>query len=224
MPKRNQILLLIFSLFCIINSSLFSQSIYQFKNYTINEGLSQSSVICLFQDENYGLWIGTQDGLNRFDGKSFEVFTPDDTKGLESGFIHSIKGDKKGNLWIATANGLVCYNKLSDQFTTYNPEDQFLSFEQIFIDDDKNVIWATTPRKGVWTFDIGTKKFTPKTSIFTSRLTKNVFMSSEGIYFVYSEDKGLEAYNPKTGQLKQIDFPSRDHVEVNFFNQVEEGN
>ena len=59
------------------------QTAYRFRNYTINQGLSQSSVTCIVQDKNHALWVGTQDGLNRFDGKNFEVFTSDDTPGIE---------------------------------------------------------------------------------------------------------------------------------------------
>ena len=63
-----------------------SQSNYRFKNYTINSGLSQSAVTTIIQDDNYSLWIGTQDGLNRFDGKNFEVFEARSKKapGLEN--------------------------------------------------------------------------------------------------------------------------------------------
>ena len=59
-------------LFFCLNS--FSQSDYRFKNYTINDGLSQSAATTIIQDDNYRLWIGTQDGINRFDGKDIEVF------------------------------------------------------------------------------------------------------------------------------------------------------
>ena len=51
-----------------------AQSAYRFSNFSINDGLSQSSVTCLLQDDNHALWIGTQDGLNRFDVNQFEVF------------------------------------------------------------------------------------------------------------------------------------------------------
>ena len=53
--------------------TIFSQTAYRFRNYSINDGLSQSSVTSIIQDDNHALWIGTQDGLNRFDGKSFEI-------------------------------------------------------------------------------------------------------------------------------------------------------
>ncbi len=66
-----------------------AQGEYRFRNYTINDGLSQSMVTTIIQDDNYGIWAGTQDGLNRFDGKTFEVFTPDDNKNILSQYLHS---------------------------------------------------------------------------------------------------------------------------------------
>lgn len=197
---------------CLLNGKgiLHAQSIYHFKNYTINEGLSQSSALCILQDENYGLWIGTQDGLNRFDGKSFEVFTSEDTKGLGGNFIHSMLADSKGDLWIATGNGLVHRNKKTDAFTTYNPTDEIISIEHLAISDDNTTIWMATSRRGVWTFNTKTKVFESKTSIFPSRLVKKIFISKEGIIFAAFDDRPMEAYNPKTGQQKKIIFKSKN--------------
>ena len=92
-------------LFCIFFFNFtFGQNEIRFKNYTINDGLSQSSALCIIQDDLNSLWVGTQDGLNRFDGKTFEVFTSSDTYGLESEYIRCATKDKKGNLWFGTNN------------------------------------------------------------------------------------------------------------------------
>ena len=74
-------------LFICFNS--LSQSDYRFKNYTINDGLSQSAATTIIQDDNYSRWIGTQDGINRFDGKNIEVFEASSKKnpGLERQYI-----------------------------------------------------------------------------------------------------------------------------------------
>ena len=87
-----------------------SQSVYRFRNYTINDGLSQSSVSCIIQDDNNALWIGTQDGLNRFDGRSFEVFSSDDTPGLESEYVKASLKTGDGKLWFGTTNGLTVFD------------------------------------------------------------------------------------------------------------------
>lgn len=223
--RKLQLTLLFICCILYSNGVIIAQSFYHFKNYTINEGLSQSSALCIYQDDNYGLWVGTQDGLNRFDGKSFEVYTSEDTKGLGGNYIRSIISDSRGDMWMASGNGLIHRDKKTDAFTTYNPEEQNFSIEKIVFDTDQSTIWMATSRKGVWTFDTKTKKFSSKTSVFPSRVAKEVFVSGEGVVFVASEDRPLEAYNPKTGQLKKIVFNSKNGipVSVNFMSQVKTG-
>ena len=48
---------------------------YNFKNYGLDEGLSQSDVLCIYQDASGNIWTGTAGGLNKFDGKQFVTFT-----------------------------------------------------------------------------------------------------------------------------------------------------
>lgn len=85
----------------------FSQQLF-FSHYSIEEGLSQSVVNCLLQDSKGFIWIGTQNGLNRFNGYSFEVFTsnPNDTNTISNNWIYSIDEDPEGNLWIGTKGGV----------------------------------------------------------------------------------------------------------------------
>ena len=73
---------------------------FRFNNYNINDGLSQSSVNTILQDDFGGLWIGTQDGLNRFDGKSFEIFNADETEGIESPYIQKRVAQLNGHRFI----------------------------------------------------------------------------------------------------------------------------
>lgn len=85
---------------------------YIFEKITTQQGLSQNDVNCIFQDHNGFLWIGTNDGLNRYDGYTFRTLRigqgNEDGKGLPSNLIYGVKEDKKGKLWIATSNEGVC--------------------------------------------------------------------------------------------------------------------
>ena len=107
------ILIFCFSLF--VNG--FSQS-YNFTNYSINNGLSQSVVNCIFQDSKGYIWIGTQNGLNRFNGESFEVYSynPDDTGSISNNWIYSMAEDHNGNLWIGTKGGINEYQVKRNKF------------------------------------------------------------------------------------------------------------
>ena len=81
----------------------------QFKNITLKDGLSQSSVYSIYQDYRGFIWFGTFDGLNRYDGRSITRFMPysesDSTHNLSNGNIWGMDGDKKGKLFIATMGG-----------------------------------------------------------------------------------------------------------------------
>ena len=86
--------------------------------YTIADGMSQTSVNCAIQDSRGFLWIGTQDGLNKFDGYSFKIFKnePSDTNSLSNNYINCIYEDAEGNLWIGTNYGLNKAKRIFQQF------------------------------------------------------------------------------------------------------------
>ena len=100
--------ILFFSFILIFNG--YSQY-YVFTNYSINNGLSQSVVNCQFQDSKGFIWIGTQNGLNRFNGETFDVYSynPADSCSISNNWIYSIAEDSEGNLWIGTKGGLNKY-------------------------------------------------------------------------------------------------------------------
>ena len=79
-----------------------------FKNITIEDGLTQGTVEALFQDSKGYIWIGTNDGLNRFNGYKFKVYSVEENEknSIVNNYILDIKEDAEGNIWVATANGL----------------------------------------------------------------------------------------------------------------------
>ncbi len=76
----------------------------RFDNYTVEDGLSESAIDCVVQDSQGFVWIGTEDGLNRFDGYSFRIYRhdPQDPNSLSSSSIRDLHADDDGLLWIAT--------------------------------------------------------------------------------------------------------------------------
>lgn len=78
-----------------------------FERIGINQGLSQSVVTSIHQDDLGFLWFGTQEGLNRYDGRSFKVYRhdPRDPESLSSSSIEAIAGDGEGRLWLGTDDG-----------------------------------------------------------------------------------------------------------------------
>src|SRR5699024_164749 len=75
-----------------------------FRNYTIANGLSESVVNALEQDNEGYLWIGTSYGLNRFDGRHFQNYYTE--QGLENNEIYALYEDREGHIWIGTGSGV----------------------------------------------------------------------------------------------------------------------
>ena len=115
---------LILSLFLLLNG--FTQP-FNFSNYSINDGLSQSVANCIFQDSNGYMWIGTQNGLNRFNGESFDIFSHDpiNSNSISNNWIYSISEDSDGNLWIGTKGGLNKYQSKQNKFERIDYQTNF---------------------------------------------------------------------------------------------------
>jgi ligand-binding sensor domain-containing protein/signal transduction histidine kinase/AraC-like DNA-binding protein len=139
----------------------------KFEQLGINEGLSQSTVRCIFQDSKGFMWFGTKDGLNQYDGYKFTIYrkNPLNTNSLGSNDIKSIVDDQNGNLWIATWDGgLNSYNPKTEKFVRYLKKNDANSISSNFLEslcrDDKNNIWIGTADNGLDNFNTKTNRFT----------------------------------------------------------------
>ena len=92
---------------------------YSFPSYSIEQGLSQSVVNCVMQDKDGFIWVGTQHGLNKFNGYNFEVYTfdPSDTNSISNNWIYSLIEDKAGNLIVLTKGGVNIYDRIRNIFS-----------------------------------------------------------------------------------------------------------
>src|SRR6478672_671863 len=99
----------IFTLLIFINSiAAFAQAPYlYFNRINADNGLSHNKVNCILQDKRGFIWLGTDDGLNRYDGQYFTVFRhePGNVSTVSGNIITSLLEDKEGILWITTADG-----------------------------------------------------------------------------------------------------------------------
>ncbi len=125
---------------------------YRFKNLSIQQGLSQVTVFAIAQDKSGYIWIGTQDGLNRFDGYRFKVYQHDPRKprSISDNFITAIMSDSNGELWVGTRGGGLCkYDEHTDGFDTYtankqNPSTLINNYITSLAEDQHGAIWVGT--------------------------------------------------------------------------------
>ncbi len=203
----------------------FGQSSYRFKNYTILNGLSQSSVTSIEQDRFGSLWFGTQDGLNRFDGQTFENFTSDNTPGIGNSYFKTSFQSRSGQLWFGTSNGLTCYDPSSDSFKTYQDQGFILQIETIAEDSEGN-LWLGTSANGLCMFNIKTKKFRFVISdIPSSKILLVKFLNDEQL-FVSTEDKGLFILRAKSGKVSSVPVigKQKTYVRINSIAKKSEDN
>ncbi len=121
---------------------------FNFKRYSVSDGLAQSQVYALVEDNDGYIWMGTQGGgLSRFDGKTFQNFTT--KNGLSNNYIQALCLDQMGNIIIGTQNGLtVFYGQNFKTFAPANGDD--LKIETI-VADAKDTLWIGT-NKGLFVF------------------------------------------------------------------------
>jgi ligand-binding sensor domain-containing protein len=138
---------------CLLCCNAYSQQFpnIQFNYLTEKEGLSNSNVSWITQDNEGFIWIGTEDGLNRFDGYRVRHFfhDPGNENSLVNNCIYRVMVDKADRLWITTREGMSVYEKKTGKFRNFrhNPadntsldNDQYMS---VFTNTD-NSAWVTT--------------------------------------------------------------------------------
>src|SRR5690349_806176 len=93
----------------------------KFTHINTRDGLSQSTVTCILKDRYGFMWFGTEDGLNKYDGRRFTIYRKSlsDKKSLAGNSISALYEDKAGSLWIGTKEGLSRYNRTDDTFINY---------------------------------------------------------------------------------------------------------
>ncbi len=191
--------------------SLQPGAVVRFQKTSIEEGLSQSVVTALAQDTAGFLWLGTTNGLNRYDGYNFRIFNPDpsDPGSLSDGWITSLLADADGSVWVGTSQGgLNHYNPRTGKFALYqhNPDDPNSlaggSVSVIYRDRGSN-LWVGTG-EGLNRFDPSTDSFLrflhngqDPTSISNNTVTA-IFEDSAGRLWL-GTNKGLNLFRPANG-------------------------
>lgn len=150
--------------------------------YGVEQGLSQSQVQCITQDDDGNLWIGTLSGLTQYNGREFKTYSRTDS--LAEDWITALCKDKKGNIWLGHwAGGVSMYNSKTKKIQNMNLE-EYTRFKMVtsIAQDEKERYWIATEGAGVFVYDPQNKKMVT--------LTKKDGLSSDNVYNVAIDQKG----------------------------------
>ncbi|MFP4022946.1 MAG: two-component regulator propeller domain-containing protein [Thiohalospira sp.] len=188
---------IIFFLLFICQSVL--GQIYQFKEYNIEEGLSHPFVYSISEDKNGFLWIGSGEGLCRYDGFDFTLSRADDT--LTSGFVTSSYLDKNGNLWFGHNSGDVTYYD-GLHFKLLETNDFFNSSITDIDETDNGNIWIASQNNGIIRVDQNFKTDTFKQA-FQGKIVYTIKTVNENQLFVGTSN-GLQLFEVNENNLEEV--------------------
>ena len=183
--------LLIYSLVCQADGGKDS---YIFRKVDYQQGLSNSAVLCLFQDNTGLMWFGTYDGVNCYDGRNMEVFRSDFSapKALSNNVIHSIQQADNNCLWISTHLGINRLSQDSRQVVGYYDftDDYYLH------SNSKGNTWVVS-HGGIFYYNTSYKRFVQikNLKVPVEDMDKRAFVTDDGVLWIFTQ---------QTGELLQV--------------------
>lgn len=211
---------------------------YASHTFSIEEGLSQSSVNCIIKDKRGFIWLGTEDGLNRYDGNEFTIFSSKDRKevGLLNNAINCLLEDRTNNLiYIGTnGGGLSVFNPVDEHFThyVYDGSENCISSGFVYdlcFDNDSNVIVAST--YGISIFNVQDKTF-DNFEISESNNGEFPYVAATSVLSIKDNEiwagtygQGLIKINTQARSYRKYPIPNNDdhHSNSNIIEKIKRG-
>jgi len=231
----------LFILFCFTCQIVLAQNL-KFKHIGTDNGLSNSTIECIFQDHRGFIWFGTRDGLNKYDGEQIIVYKNNkDINSLSDNFIRHIYEDQHHKLWIGTSNGLNRFDPERNTFKRYsfsanakkssgkndiraieaydnklwiatsggplqvlnektNTLQQFEHHTNDIHTDKKGNLWIATDQ-GLYRFDKQGAAFYRINGLSAYNL-RVITESADGTFWLGTEEQGMIAYHPQEKTIK----------------------
>jgi signal transduction histidine kinase/ligand-binding sensor domain-containing protein/DNA-binding response OmpR family regulator len=174
-------------------------------NFPINVGNSHSTAcMCVFEDIQHQIWIGTTEGLFRYNPKDKSlmhfIHSSQDPSSLADNYIHSLAQDKEGNLWIGTEEGLSMLKPGMKTFINYNQNNKLSSnlIYSVTVDDDK--LWLGT-EEGLNIFDLKTGEISSFKQDYrnihsvTAKAVHCIYIDKQGIHWLGTNRGGVDKYD-----------------------------
>lgn len=201
---------------------------FTFDHLTVDQGLSNSTVHAMIEDRKGMVWLGTQFGLNRYDGYDFKVFLPhpNQKEGIRGHSIYSLLEDEQGDIWVGHQDrGISIYSSTTETFHSF-PAATFptidwetISVRSIFQDSQGN-IWIGTYGAGAVVLDQDRQPIMQLCSFCDSpnRRLSNDFIfdfeeDSRGNIWIGTAGNGVEVYDPSTDGLRLVKGDAQNRIE-----------
>lgn len=215
--------LLYIVLFCTPLIDFAQNQSLRFDHLGTREGLSQINVNCIIQDSRGFMWIGSRNGLNRYDGYKFITYRFDskNDNSLSNNMITDLVEDSSGNIWIATQGGLNKYERNTGNFIRYMHDEHNTNsianniINRLTFDHDGN-LWIGTQNGGLDRYDIKNNVFqhhlysASDNKSISDNNVRRVYVDAEQNLWVGTASGGLNLYNTKNNSFTK--FPYIDSV------------
>lgn len=223
----------IMAMLLLAATSCWSGSNLRFRHYTVENGLAVNAVCCFFQDSQGFIWVGTINGLNRFDGRTFKKVDP--PKGVHSSLIgnivFAIAEDKQRKLWIGTDLGVMCLDLKTEKITPYEQKTsngvQISSRVYSILVDKNNDVWFATVGQGLFRHNSSSGTLTQyrhhpacKNSLGSDNL-RRLYEDKSGTIWIAAFDKGIDRYNRQSDSFTEY-LPYGHPVEMRDDNMFED--
>lgn len=192
-------------------TKLKEQLVLEVQRFDGEDGLSQGLITSMVEDSLGYLWLGTKDGLNRYDGKDFKVFRHDesDTTSIPGNYITTVVRDVENRIWVATRNGGICtFNPKTEQFLRYNGALAMgNSTADMLIALPNGEVMRTTVSAGLQTFKVTESENEPQIVCTTSENISSI-------------EKDIQERRPGHGRKAIFKLDATGNLWVNLLDEV----
>lgn len=211
------LLCLLFSLTATKTTAIETINNLSFDLYSQEHGLSNNQIHCVLQDRKGWVWIGTSQGICRFDGYRFTVFKndPDDSTSLKGNLVRTIFEDRKGQLWIGTENGgLNKFDREKERFQQlfYHGDQAMLKDVSVtsIQEDSLGNLWIGT-ENNLFRLDREGKltNISPSNLSNFSEFFRVIRLDSSGRIWI-GTNRGLLLYHPNTNIAESVKINESD--------------
>jgi len=188
----------------------------EFGIFSKEQGLSNKYINAISQDKYGFLWIGTWNGLFRYDGYHFKIYKPmeSDSATISNG-IQFLAEDNNDRIWIISPSGLTLYDKKKEKFKCVYANENGDHFTSILY-DSKGVLWLGTYSEGIWTLPVNdTTDFNKTKPVFkryghdnnnpnsiTTNLIFGAYEDKHSNIWISASNKKVDRFNPQTGNFE----------------------